>query len=400
VFNTALKAAANDMDSNAEGCRKFCWISYLDFQEYLMDKDESEFTRAVYLMYEKLISYGIDTVVVQVRPMGDAIYPSEYFPVSAYISSTGELPDYDPLLIMVNTAHEMGLSFEAWINPYRLSRSNETTEHFKQQTEYYEKYNAFIYEYKNENGETCLSLEPSDQRSIELIVSGVEEIIRGYDVDGIHFDDYFYVSGMHDGASDFEDEISTEEKMQYINSMISQVYEAVKAIDPECTFGVSPAGNLEAAKEQGADIERWLSTPGYVDYIMPQIYWTDYYVSDEETVTMFTDMARSWQDVNELGLPIYVGLALYRVGEVSETDKGWSLYSDNLAKSWQTALELGYDGYALFRYAWFDYESAAAELENLKQVSLSGNSSETDTGVKRIKKLIDDITELAKKYLQ
>jgi uncharacterized lipoprotein YddW (UPF0748 family) len=205
---------------------------------------------------------------------------------------------------------------------------------------------------------------------------------------------------MHDGASDSEDVISTEEKMQYINSMISQVYEAVKAIDPECTFGISPAGNLEAAKEQGADIERWLSTPGYVDYIMPQIYWTDYYVSDEETVTMFTNMAKSWQDANELGLPIYVGLALYRAGEVSETDKGWSLYSDNLAKSWQTASDLGYDGYALFRYAWFDYESAAAELENLKQVSLNGNSSETDTGVKRIKKLIDDITELAKKYLQ
>jgi uncharacterized lipoprotein YddW (UPF0748 family) len=352
-----------------------------------MDKGEAEFEETVSAIYDRLTGYGIDTVIVQVRPMGDAIYPSEYFPVSAYISSDRTLSDYDPLQIMVDMAHEKGLYIEAWVNPYRLSRSDETTESYKQ-LDVYDTYSDYIYEYTNPDGETCLSLEPSSQKSIDLIVAGVQEIVDNYDVDGIHFDDYFYVDGMHDGTGGHDDAISTEEKMTYIDSMISQVYEAVKECDPGCTFGVSPAGNLTAAKSQGADIDRWLSTPGYVDYIMPQIYWTDDYVTSDGTVTMFSDMANAWQSANALNLPVYVGLALYRAGEVSETDRGWSSCSDNLAKSWQTAQMLGYDGYALFRYEMFDYDSAAKELESLKQVS---SVSDAD----RVCYIIDGITEIA-----
>jgi hypothetical protein len=83
-----------------------------------------------------------------------------------------------------------------------------------------------------------------------------------------------------------------------------------------------------------------------------------------------------------------VGLALYRAGEVSGTDPGWSLYSDNLAQSWQKAEKIGYDGYALFRYAWFDMDIAAKELENLKQTD-----DMDDAG--RVSRIIDEITEIA-----
>jgi uncharacterized lipoprotein YddW (UPF0748 family) len=384
----AIKA---DDSTQTDNCKKFCWISYLDFQTYLMDKSVSEFTDTVSEMYDKLSSFGIDTVIVQVRPMGDAIYPSEYFPVSAYISEDRILPDYDPLEIMIEEAHRKNLSFEAWINPYRLSRSNETTQSYKELAAY-DTYMDFIYSYINPDGEECLSLEPSDQRSIDLIVSGVREVIENYDVDGIHFDDYFYVEGMHDGTGDISDELQPEEKMNYVNSMISQVYEAVKECDPGCVFGVSPSGNIDVARQQGADIDRWLSTPGYVDYIMPQIYWTDYYETMDGTVPMFSNMAKLWQSVNVLDLPIYTGLALYRAGEASDTDTGWSTYSDNLAKSWQTAELLGYDGYALFRYEWFDMEIAAAELKKLSEVSCANDTE-------KIHSVIEEITRLAYSYI-
>jgi uncharacterized lipoprotein YddW (UPF0748 family) len=367
-------------EKNEDVYKKACWISYLDFQTYLADKSEPEFREAVSSMYDRLSNYDINTVIVQVRPMGDAIYPSEYFPVSRYISYDRILSGYDPLLIMIDEAHSRGFSFEAWINPYRLSRDDETTEDYKG-LEAYERYSDFIYSYTNPDGEECLSLEPSDNRSIDLIVAGVREVVENYDVDGIHFDDYFYVEGMHE--TDF---ITTEEKKNYVNSLISQVYEAVKECDSECTFGVSPAGNIDAAREQGADIDRWLSTPGYVDYIMPQIYWTDYY--ETPAGTMFLNMANAWQSVNVLNLPIYVGLALYRAGEVSGTDPGWSLYSDNLAQSWQKAEKIGYDGYALFRYAWFDMDIAAKELENLRRADDAGRAS----------KIIDVITEVAMRF--
>jgi uncharacterized lipoprotein YddW (UPF0748 family) len=373
--------------SEASQYVKACWISYLDFEVYLKDKSEAEFRENVSAMYDRLLNYGINTVIVQVRPMGDAIYPSEYFPVSRYISESRQLTEYDPLLLMIEEAHNRSLSFEAWINPYRLSRSDETTADY-QTLEEYSKYKDFIYSYTNPDGEECLSLEPSDQRSVSLIAAGVAEVVTNYDVDGIHFDDYFYVDGMH------EDTVSEGERMNYVNSMISQVYETVKNCDSECTFGVSPAGNIDGARSQGADIDRWLSTPGYVDYIMPQIYWTDYYESHGETVTMFSDMAESWQEVNVLNLPIYVGLALYRAGEEASSDLGWSMYSDNLARSWQKALDMGYDGYALFRYEWFDMPEAEAELENLKEIS-----SADEVG-----RIVDEISRLAlkiaKKHLQ
>lgn len=335
-----------------------CWISYLDMEKYLCDVDEEAFTQMVSSMYDKLKIYNINTVIVQVRPMGDAIYPSDYYPVSKYINSKRDISAYDPLTIMIDLAHQRGLRFEAWINPYRLSKDIETTEEYKN-LDYYNRYLDFIYSYQNSSGEECLSLDPVRQESIELIINGVCEVVQNYDVDGIHFDDYFFVEGMYE-------DMPVAERMTYVDSMVSQVYEAIKETDSGCEFGISPSGNINVAREQGVDVDRWLSTPGYIDYIMPQIYWTDNYQTNEGSVKMFTDMSVAWQTINLMDIPIYVGLALYRVGEDSTIDLGWSENDDNLGKSWSIAMESGYDGYALFRYEWFDKETAYKELDNLK----------------------------------
>ncbi len=335
-----------------------CWISYLDMKTYLKDLNEDEFRLKVNDMYDRIKENQLNTVIVQVRAMSDAIYPSDYFPWSEYISSDRMAPSYDPLEIMVELADEKGLRFEAWINPYRVSLSATTTESFKA-TSYYNDYREFIMEYTNGSGETCLSYDPCKTETIRLIVSGVKEILNNYDVDGIHLDDYFYVDGM---APDLDREIRKEN----VNNMVKTLYDTIKSINPECELGISPAGNIDNARAQGADVDRWLSEEGYVDYIMPQIYWTDIFVAESGTVTFFTNKCNEWMEINVLNKPMYLGLALYRVGEESSIDLGWSMNKDNLATQYNSAKSLGFDGYALFRYEWLELDLSGEELSNLK----------------------------------
>ena len=334
-----------------------CWISYLDMEEYIRDLTEEEFRENISYMYQNIKKNNLNTVIVQVRAMSDAIYPSDYFPFSRYISSDRSYPGYDPLEIMVDMAKENGLRFEAWINPYRISLGNDTTNSFMN-TAYYEEYSDFIMEYTNQAGELCLSYDPSNTETIRLIVSGVKEILNSYDVDGIHFDDYFYVTGMGDN-------LTVDEKKEYVNNMIKTIYSTIKSIDNDCEFGISPAGNIDNAREQGADVDRWLREEGYVDYIMPQIYWTDEYVTKSGTTELFSERCRQWNDINILNKPMYLGLALYRVGEKSEIDIGWSTSDENLANQYKKSIGLGFDGYCLFRYKWLDEPTAYNELNNL-----------------------------------
>lgn len=342
---------------NGKNDKRACWISFLDFEVYLKDLSEDEFEKAVSDMYDNIINHGMNTVIVHVRAFGDAIYPSERFPQAEYISSYRRIMDYDALDIMIRLAHDKNLTFEAWINPYRLSKDDETTESYKS-TIYYEKYKNILIEYTSDSGETALSLDPSKEETVTLICDGVREIVSEYDVDGIHFDDYFYMPGM-------ADDLDIEIKKQYVNNLVKNVYSAIKECNSYCTFGISPAGNTDNARYQGADIDTWLSTPGYIDYIMPQIYWTDTYVTDEGIVNMFSDRCNEWQNLNKLDLPIYAGLALYRTGEQSTVDTGWAASDSNLCEQYKTAYSLGYDGYALFRYEWLDKDVAVSELDNL-----------------------------------
>lgn len=349
--------AASTVGLSCKNDKRACWISFLDMETYLKDLDEQEFRLKVDEMYEHIANNNMNTVLVHVRAFGDAIYPSEYFPQAEYMTTYRKIPDYDPLAIMISMAHEKNLKFEAWVNPYRLSKNNETTISYKN-TEFYDQYKDFIIEYTNSDGETALSLDPARPETVQLITNGVGEILENYDVDGIHFDDYFYMPGMADS-------LDTETKKLYVNQMVSSVYQTVKQYDEDCQFGISPAGNTDSARSQGADIDTWLSVPGYVDYIMPQIYWSDEYMIDGGVVTLYSDRCREWQSINALDIPIYVGLALYRVGEESSVDLGWAHSDQNLESQYRIACELGYDGYALFRYAWLEDSVAVGELSAL-----------------------------------
>ena len=358
-----------DTANAASGTEKrACWIAYLDIEKYLRDQKEADFRRYFTNMCNNAVNNNLNTLIVQVRAMSDAIYPSDYYPWSKYISSNGTDPGYDPLAIMVEIAHSKGLKLEAWINPYRITNRTDMTVEV-QKSVFYQQHSGDIIEYTAAN-ERCLMLDPAKDGARQLIVNGVKEIVSNYNVDGIHLDDYFYVSGMGDN-------VSVDARKANVNQLIRGLYQTIKAIRPSCELGISPAGNLANARNAGADVDTWLSAEGYIDYLMPQIYWSDNYKMSGKYTTLFTNRAKEWMSLNKNGTDMYVGLALYRVGTVSSTDKGWSDSSDNLKKQYLTSQQYGYKGYALFRYAWFDEAGAKTELANLKSVIMSSNTGET-----------------------
>ncbi|MGN0435554.1 MAG: glycoside hydrolase family 10 protein [Wujia sp.] len=359
LFFCPTQEAYTNSNPNQDEIRA-CWISYIDIEGNLKDLTEEEFILRYRCMLQSLIDNKINTVIVHVRPMGDAIYPSEYFPWSSYICSSQEGLGFDPLKIMIEETHKQGLRFEAWINPYRISLGNDTTDYYKGLS-YYELYKDYMIEYNNPSEEVCLSLNPASEQARKLIVQGLVEIVGSYDVDGVHFDDYFYVDGMGEN-------VDIEVRKSNVNLLIMEVYDTIKSIKPDCIFGISPAGNINYARKQGADIDTWLSQEGYIDYIMPQIYWTDNYIISGELVSLYSDTCYKWQEINVLDKTMVVGLALYKVGETSEIDLGWGNNNQNLKRQYEIAKNIGYEGYGLFRYQWIEEPISYTELSNLNSI--------------------------------
>lgn len=305
------------------------WVSYVDFGKLgLSNKSEAEFRENAEAFYERAEALHINTVYFHVRAFRDAVYISETFPVSRAIWSRPEKIPYDPLEIMVELAHEHEMELHAWMNPYRNSS-------FDQEI-----------------------LDPAEEATTEEILKSVYEVIENYDVDGIHFDDYFYNEG---------DDLSTGEKMDNVNRMIRQVYKAVHEADNDLVFGISPAGNISYSESLGADIRTWLSQDGYVDYIIPQIYWTDEH-SAQWRDEMFSDTLDEWITLNTNDTLLYVGLALYKAGTDDIDDLGWKSSTGNIAFQIQIVREKRADGYAFFSAADLYRDSAADELKAYQEL--------------------------------
>lgn len=345
----------NKQDKSVSFDKKAVWISYLNM-ETLKDQNEQAFKQSFTSMCDKAIENKLNTLIVQVRPFQDAIYPSKLFPTSFYISSSQKL-SYDPLAIMVEIAHEKGLFIEAWINPYRISYN-------QQQWDQFETYSS-IQDYANSKhvlkDHYNAMLNPASEEVREYIVAGVEEIIQNYNVDGIHFDDYFYRESM------FQD-TTQKERQQYVNALIREVYATIKAKDARISFGISPQGNLDNARNIGADIDTWLREDGYVDYVMPQIYWTNEWGMNQD-VAMFDERVQAYQAIHQNeNTKLYAGLALYLCGQDVNDDFGWQKQNDNLKQQVETVKENGWQGYSLFDYDSLLEDSTRAERSNLLEI--------------------------------
>lgn len=373
----SVNVDGNQVDAASGYNMKAVWVSYIDIQYYLRGENEAGFRNNFSQMCDETINAGCNTMIVQVRPFSDAIYPSNYFPWSTTISSDGSPLSYDPLDIMVSIAHSKGIKFEAWVNPFRISSSTSKTDKLKSGTYYSSnqiKYNSWknsgmTHEYTYD-GNTCLGLNPSNANARQLVIDGIKEIVTNYDVDGIVFDDYFYIWKMDNEGSSSE----TQARKNNINSLVRGIYSAIKSIDSSVTFGISPAGSLSNVRYDGADVDTWLSSSGYVDYIAPQLYFSNYYYSNYTNgyMDLYQNYLNSWVSINKNDTPMYVALALYKCGQSYSQDQGWGNSTNNLQKQWVAASNAGCEGYSLFSYRYIFDGKCTPELNNLNNTINTG----------------------------
>ena len=280
---------------------------------------------------------GFNAVFLQVRPTADAFYKSQYFPWSKFLTGTqGKAPSggFDPLAFWITEAHKRGIELHAWINPYRITKKTvseaKPTVNSLHSSHPARKNPSWVVQYKDSN----LYFNPGIPEVRKLIVDSVMEIINNYEIDGIHFDDYFYP------GSDFNDSATYTKygkgfksigdwRRNNVNLLVSEVHSAVKAADRDVRFGISPFGiwankknnslgsdtnGLESYYEHYADSRKWVRD-GIIDYICPQIYWNiGYNIAD------YSKLLTWWKNVvSGTSVDLYVGHAAYKAGNSSKS---------------------------------------------------------------------------------
>ncbi len=340
------------------------WVPYLSLatEEHTREAFEENF-RAI---ADSAADKGLNALFVHVRPFCDALYPSEYFPWSHILTGEqGKDPGFDPLAFMVEYAHSRGLRFHAWLNPLRV-KTPETPASLSPDNPYEALKADCPYYFMETDGSVWL--DPAWPYVRTLIANGAAEIVERYDVDGVHFDDYFYPEGGEelDGeayelyAQGLETPLSLLEwRKANISAMVQEVYQRVKAAKPDVEFGISPQGNLANDESMGADVKAWCAVPGYVDYLCPQLYY-----SFENEALGYGEALSQWTELERHeGVKLYIGLALYKAG--SDADNGtWRLSDDTISRQIQSAREAACAGVVLYSAGYLDAPQTKREVEN------------------------------------
>lgn len=334
------------------------WVSYITLDMENTDKSKETFESKIDTIIHNIKSSGFNTMIAQVRPFCDALYKSSYFPYSHILSGTqGESAGYDALKIMSEKCRENEISLHIWINPYRV-RLNESPKSLSDDNPYM-KDKSIGFEI---NGN--IYLNPASKKVQKLIVDGVTEIVKNYDIDGIQFDDYFYPENC--GNFDEEDyhnsntELSLSEwRKENVSSMIKECYSSIKEINKNVVFGISPQGNINNNEGLYADVYKWCEEDGYIDYICPQIYFS----LDNPALT-FEESLKMWTQINKhKSLKVYVGLAGYKAQ--SDADSGTWLDNTDILESETKIADKYTDGIMLYSYESLVSSQGEEEIQNV-----------------------------------
>lgn len=283
-------------------------------------------------LLDHLQSIGMNAIVMQVRPVADVLYPSSYEPWSEYLSGTqgqSSLPYYNPLTFMIEQARQRGLEFHAWFNPYRASMKEgfvHSQDHpINQHPEWFVEYGGKWY------------YDPGIPEAREFVLDAIMETVKHYDLDAVHFDDYFYPYRI--AGKEFPDSCSYEAygmesfeqkddwRRHNVDYFVENLSERIKKEKPHVKFGISPFGvwrnkdkdpmgsdtraGVTNYDDLHADILKWLRE-GWIDYVTPQIYWhIGFELAEYKTLV-------DWWSKHTYGKHLYIGQAAYRMG-----GKGW-----------------------------------------------------------------------------
>ena len=278
----------------------------------------------------------LNAVIFQVRPMADAVYKPGLEPWSEFL--TGQMglgQDFDPLEFLVAEAHKRGILVHAWFNPYRayhIAAKTISNDHIsKLHPEFVRQYGRYMW------------LDPTDQAARDWSLNVISDVIRRYDIDGVHFDDYFYPykeKGADGKDIDFPDDNNWQKyqssggklsrsdwRRQAVNTFIEAVGREIKRIKPEIVYGISPFGiwrpmsdrdiqGFDAYEQLFADSRKWLQD-GTVDYLAPQLYW-----ETARKGLSFPNLLSWWRSQNIKRRFIWPGIAAYRIGSTPTFTSG------------------------------------------------------------------------------
>lgn len=322
------------------------WISYLEYSDIMLNKSEKEFTDYIIKMLENAKSDDINTIYFHSRAFGDSYYKSELFPQGTFLNQ-----NYDPLKIIITEAHKNNISVHAWVNPLRC----QTAEEFKNISDDFTTkkwFNDFEGTYIC-NVDGRMWLNPAYDEVTDFISDGILEIIRNYDVDGIHIDDYFYPSADENfdksAFSDSGQDNLNQWRIDNINRLVSEIYSEIKNYDDDILFGISPQGNIDIDyNSQFADVKTWCSNSGYCDYIVPQIYF-----GFKNDICPFEQTFQQWYDMTKNSdISLVIGLAVYKEGKedkwAGSGKNEWIEDSDVIQKQKDFIAEYENTGYSLY----------------------------------------------------
>lgn len=294
------------------------WISTVYSADYPSVTNNAEAQQNEFIQkLEQAQALGLNTVVVQVRPKGDAFYESGLNPWSAVLTGVqGMDPGYDPMAFMIEETHKRGMEFHAWMNPYRITTSG--TDLTALSADNMARQNPdWILSYNN-----ALYYNPAKEEVKDYICDTVAEIVENYDVDAIHFDDYFYPSNYPLPEGEDREGATANERREHVDDLIKGVYKTIKKINPAVEFGISPMGiwknstsDAEGSATKGAegyysvfgDAKKWVEK-GWVDYIVPQIYW-----EQGNTAADYETLVKWWSDVVDgTDVKLYIGHGIYK----------------------------------------------------------------------------------------
>ncbi len=288
------------------------------------------------VLFDQATAIGLNTIILHVRLAGDAMYPTTYAPWSVYLSGKSGVapsPAYDPLEFAVTEAHARGLQLHAWFNPFRamlpVFAGKAAASHVtKRHPEWIRKYGSETW------------IDPGDPAARQFVLASILDVVKRYDIDGVHLDDYFYpyresrtvTRRVHRKRVRVHEDIPFPDDKTWkkygkaegftnrdawrrdnIDQFIQSLYKSVKAEKPAMLVGISPFGiwrsgtprgitGLDAFSEIYADSRRWLEQ-GWLDYITPQLYWEVGGVEDR-----FRVLDAWWRSENPLGRYVWPGL--------------------------------------------------------------------------------------------
>lgn len=345
----------NSVNTNKMKEDRYMFISYIDYS-YFKGKEQIDLKNEIDKMVTNLKENDFNGIILQVRAFSDAIYDSKIFsPSLKIVDDENNKLNLDILDYFIKKSHENNIKLIAWINPYRIRNTKDLTSISE---------NNVVYKYLNttniEINDDGIYFNPASEEVLNLILEGVEEVVKNYDIDGILYDDYFYPSKTIDldnynlykenGGKKTLDEF----RRNNINRLISTTYEKIKSIKNDVLFGISPSGNINNNyNDEYLDINYCIEN-NLIDFIMPQIY----YGFNNESMP-FKNTIDTWSNlVKDTNINFYVALALYKSGTKDTYAKSgnneWIENSDIIDKQIVVSRNsYNYKGFSIFRYDYF-----------------------------------------------